>query len=77
MMQRCVKCNSADLKKLFPVSGVELVGRRKREMSGVVLNYFYAVGEASVGLIAWLSKNWIIIQLVVSVPPAFFILYYW
>lgn len=31
-----------------------MVGARKREMSGVVLNYFYAVGEALVGVIAWL-----------------------
>lgn len=31
-----------------------MVGARKREMSGVVLNYFYAIGEALVGVIAWL-----------------------
>lgn len=72
--------NALGTSGVYPLAfilGVELVGRRKREMSGVVLNYFYAVGEASVGLIAWLSKNWIVIQLVVSIPPALFILYYW
>jgi hypothetical protein len=59
------------------VSGVEMVGRQKREMSAIVLNYFYAVGEAALALVAWLSKSWVIIQLAVSAPPAVFILYYW
>jgi len=54
-----------------------MVGRKKREMSGMVLNYFYAVGEAAVALVAWLSKSWVVIQLAVSAPPAVFILYYW
>jgi OCT family organic cation transporter-like MFS transporter 4/5 len=56
---------------------VELVGRQKREMSGILLNYFYAVGEAAVSLVAWLTKSWVAIQLAVSAPPAMFILYYW
>ena len=54
-----------------------MVGRQKREMSAIVLNYFYAVGEAAVALVAWLSKSWVVIQLAVSAPPAVFILYYW
>jgi OCT family organic cation transporter-like MFS transporter 4/5 len=59
------------------VSGVEMVGRNKREMSAMVLNYFYAVGEAAVALVAWLSKSWVVIQVAVSPPPAVFILYDW
>lgn len=58
-------------------SGVELVGKSKREMSGNVLNYFYALGEAAVGLFAWSFGNWTIIQLLVSAPPLLFVLYYW
>jgi hypothetical protein len=54
-----------------------MVGRQKRETSATVLNYFYALGEAAVALVAWLSKSWVVIQLVVSAPPAVFILYYW
>jgi MFS transporter, OCT family, solute carrier family 22 (organic cation transporter), member 4/5 len=54
-----------------------MVGRRKREMSGIVLNYFYAIGEAAVGLAAWLCRDWVFLQLVVSVPPTLFVLYYW
>lgn len=57
--------------------GVEMVGRKKREMSGIVLNYFYSVGEAMVGLIFWLCRDWILLQLIVSVPPLLFIAYYW
>ncbi|KAJ6645244.1 Solute carrier family 22 member 8, partial [Pseudolycoriella hygida] len=59
------------------IIGVEMVGARKREMSGIVLNYFYAVGEALVGLIAWLCGDWVIVQYAVSAPPLLFALYYW
>lgn len=57
--------------------GVEMVGPKKREMSGVLLNYFYSVGEALVGLLFWLYPNWVVLQLLVSVPPLLFIGYYW
>ncbi|KAG5668819.1 hypothetical protein PVAND_016742 [Polypedilum vanderplanki] len=59
------------------VLGVEMVGKNKREMSGVVLNYFYSVGEALVGIIAWLDGNWRSLQYWVSVPPIAFIVYHW
>lgn len=59
------------------IVGVEMVGPKKREMSGVLLNYFYSVGEALVGLLFWLYPNWIVLQLLVSVPPLLFIGYYW
>lgn len=65
---------------VFPLAfiiGVEMVGRRKREMSGIILNYFYAVGEAAVGLIMWLSRDWVILQFLVSAPPILFVFYYW
>lgn len=54
-----------------------MVGPKKREMSGVLLNYFYSIGEALVGLLFWLYPNWIVLQLLVSVPPLLFIGYYW
>lgn len=61
----------------MPSKGVEMVGPTKREMSGVILNYFYSVGEALVGLLFWLYPNWVVLQLLVSVPPLLFIAYYW
>lgn len=59
----------------FP--GVEMVGLKKREMCGVVLNYFYSIGEAFTGLVAWWSRDWVILQHVVSAPALLFIIYYW
>lgn len=46
-------------------------------MSGNVLNYFYAMGEAVVGLFAWLYGDWKTIQLLVSAPPLLFVIYAW
>lgn len=65
---------------VFPLAfiiGVEMVGRKKREMSGIILNYFYALGEAAVGLIMWLTRDWMILQFLVSAPPILFVFYYW
>lgn len=59
------------------IIGIELVGKKKREITGIVLNYFYAVGEALVALIAWMVKDWVLLQLIVSAPPFLFIIYYW
>ncbi|KAJ8969983.1 hypothetical protein NQ317_007030, partial [Molorchus minor] len=56
---------------------VEMVGKRKREVTGIVLNYFYALGEAVVAPIAWYTKDWTYLQLLVSVPAILFIGYYW
>lgn len=62
---------------LSNIIGVEMVGPKRREVTGIVLNYFYALGEAAVGLIAWLTKDWVFTQLLVSAPPFIFIIYYW
>lgn len=59
------------------IIGIELVGKKKREITGIVLNYFYAIGEALVALVAWMVKDWILLQLIVSAPPFLFIIYYW
>lgn len=54
-----------------------MVGRKKREMSGIVLNYFYAIGEAIVGILAWLCRDWVTLQILISAPPLLFVVYYW
>lgn len=72
--------NAVGTSGVYPLAfilGVEMVGRKKREMSGIVLNYFYALGEALVGLFAWLSKDWVVLQFIVSAPPLLFVIYYW
>lgn len=40
--------NAVGTSGVYPLAfviGVEMVGKGKREMSGVVLNYFYSIGE--------------------------------
>lgn len=72
--------NAVGTSGVYPLAfiiGVEMVGRRKREMSGIVLNYFYALGEAAVGLFMWLCKDWRTLQLIVSAPSILFIFYHW
>ncbi|RZC05036.1 organic cation transporter protein [Asbolus verrucosus] len=59
------------------IIGVEMVGKRKREITGIVLNYFYAIGEAVVAPIAWYTKDWVLLQLIVSAPAILFFVYYW
>ncbi|KAJ8936299.1 hypothetical protein NQ318_001492 [Aromia moschata] len=59
------------------IIGVEMVGKKKREVTGIVLNYFYALGEAVVAPIAWYTKDWVYLQLLVSVPAIVFVGYYW
>ncbi|XP_018796962.1 PREDICTED: organic cation transporter protein isoform X2 [Bactrocera latifrons] len=72
--------NAVGTSGVYPLAfiiGVEMVGPSMREMSSIVLNYFYAVGEALVGATAWLLQDWQLIQYALSVPPLFFIAYYW
>ncbi|CAD7011334.1 unnamed protein product [Ceratitis capitata] len=72
--------NAVGTSGVYPLAfiiGVEMVGPSMREMSSIVLNYFYAVGEAFVGVIAWLLQDWQLLQCALSVPPLFFIVYYW
>lgn len=72
--------NAVGTSGVYPLAfvlGVEMVGRNKREMSGVVLNYFYSFGEALVGVVAWLDGDWRHLQYWVSIPPILFIFYYW
>jgi MFS transporter, OCT family, solute carrier family 22 (organic cation transporter), member 4/5 len=72
--------NAVGTSGVYPLAfviGVEMVGKKKREMAGVVLNYFYSIGEALVGVIAWLDPSWVNLQLWVSAPPLLFITYYW
>ncbi|CAL4074588.1 unnamed protein product [Meganyctiphanes norvegica] len=70
--------NTAIFQTAF-VLGMEFVGTRWRVMMGVMGQYFFALGEVLLGLIAWglQDKDWRMLQLVVSVPTTCFIFYYW
>ncbi|EDX06893.1 GD25780 [Drosophila simulans] len=71
--------NAVGTSGVYPLAfiiGVEMVGPRKREMSSIVLNYFYAVGEALLGLSVFLP-DWRQLQLALSVPPLICVAYFW
>ncbi|XP_016988873.2 organic cation transporter protein isoform X5 [Drosophila rhopaloa] len=71
--------NAVGTSGVYPLAfiiGVEMVGPRKREMSSIVLNYFYAVGEALLGLSVFLP-DWRQLQLVLSLPPLICVAYFW
>ncbi|KAF5303034.1 hypothetical protein FQR65_LT08363 [Abscondita terminalis] len=68
---------TAGIYPLAFIIGVEMVGRKKREVTGMILNYFYAIGEALVALISWLTKDWVQTQVIASAPAIIFIAYYW
>ncbi|XP_031343832.1 organic cation transporter protein-like isoform X2 [Photinus pyralis] len=72
--------NSIGTAGIFPLAfiiGVEMVGRKKREVTGIILNYFYSVGEALIALFAWVTKDWVQLQLIASAPALIFLCYYW
>ncbi|XP_039228741.1 organic cation transporter protein isoform X4 [Drosophila yakuba] len=71
--------NAVGTSGVYPLAfiiGVEMVGPRKREMSSIVLNYFYAVGEAVLGLSVFLP-DWRQLQLALSLPPLICVAYFW
>lgn len=68
---------NAGLYPLIFVIGLEMVGKHKRTSAGIIMNYFYAIGEALLGLLAWMLKDWQMLQLIISAPALIFILYNW
>jgi MFS transporter, OCT family, solute carrier family 22 (organic cation transporter), member 4/5 len=72
--------NAVGVSGLFPLAfilGLEMVGKRKRGAAGIVCNYFYALGMALLGVVAWLYSNWVVLQLIISIPPMIMFVYYW
>lgn len=65
---------------IFPLAfvlGLEMVGKHKRGVAGIVCNYFYAIGVALLGVTAWIFPNWVALQLLISIPPMILFIYYW
>lgn len=59
------------------VLGMECVGANYRVMCGIIGEYFFALGEVLLGLVALWIRDWRMIQLVISAPAACFIFYKW
>ena len=47
---------------------VESVGPRQAGMAGIGVNIPFALGEATLGLEAWLVRDWRVLQLVAHLP---------
>ena len=58
------------------VLGVELVGPSKRVLCGVVIEYFFVVGELYLAVTAWQLRQWRYIQLANLAPGLLFLSYY-
>lgn len=72
--------NAIGISGIFPLAfvlGLELVGRTKRGVAGIVCNYFYAIGVAVLGVTAWFYDHWVVLQLLISIPPMILFIYIW
>lgn len=72
--------NAIGISGIFPlafVMGLEMVGKNKRGIAGMVCNYFYSIGVAVLGLAAWVYNNYVLLQLLISIPPMIMFIYYW
>lgn len=72
--------NAIGISGIYPlafVMGLEMVGKKKRGVAGMVCNYFYSIGVALLGVAAWVYNNYVILQLLISIPPMIMFVYYW
>jgi len=58
------------------VLGIEMVGKSKRVFCGVVIEYFFVLGEVLLALIAWYFQDWRKIQFLCVIPGILFFSYY-
>ncbi|XP_078617688.1 organic cation transporter protein-like isoform X1 [Branchiostoma floridae x Branchiostoma japonicum] len=59
------------------VLGMEGIGQSKRTMFGMVGTLFLVAGYIMQGVIAYLTRDWMTLQLAISVPVTVFLTYYW
>ncbi|XP_030752013.1 organic cation transporter protein-like [Sitophilus oryzae] len=59
------------------VLGVELVGPKKRVLTGTLTSCCYAIGEILVAIAAWIVKDWKLLLLVTYSPSLLLVAYLW
>lgn len=72
--------NAIGIAGIFPLAfvlGLEMVGKKKRGVAGMVCNYFYSIGVALLGVAAWAFNDYVVLQLLISIPPMITFIYYW
>ena len=55
---------------------MEIVGKSKRTFAGIVFEYFFALGQLILVLMAYLIRDWRTLAWVAIVPAVPFISYY-
>lgn len=72
--------NAIGVSGIYPLAfilGLEMVGKQKRGVAGIICNYFYSIGVAILGIAAWAYNNYVVLQLLISIPPMIIFIYYW
>lgn len=64
-------------KKYILISATELVGPKYRVISSAVSSSMFAVGQVTLGLIAWLINPWRYLIIALHVPCFLILSYYW
>ena len=62
---------------MFFLIGMELVGPSKRVWAGIVVDYFFASGLVVLAGVGYLIRDWMYLELTVSVPIVLFLFYWW
>ncbi|CAL8086657.1 unnamed protein product [Orchesella dallaii] len=59
------------------VIAMELVGKDKRMVAGMGMQYFFTIGYVVIGVLAYFLREWRQLQLALSLPGILFLSYYW
>ncbi|XP_035231370.1 organic cation transporter protein-like isoform X2 [Stegodyphus dumicola] len=59
------------------ILAVEFIGTSKRLICANIMQIVFAVGELILGFIAYFVRKWRVLELIISVPSAILIVYYW
>ena len=63
--------------KTFVLSGVELVGRKMRPVTGNLIQFFWCFGMMVLDAVAYAIRDWSKLQLAMSCYAAVFLLLWW
>ena len=59
------------------VTGMEVVGPSKRAWAGILIEFFWCMGEFLLLLLAYFIRNWRHLEIALSVPSIFLLAYWW